>query len=66
MEINAQSEILHTILSSDPDVEEIYLSFLLSWENCVATVELRWSCDEPDRRQLSVNYDMKGDWHLLK
>lgn len=64
MEIQKQAEILQTILSADPDLREVHLIFHLRWENCVATVEFFWSADEPDRRYMAVDYDMKRDWGL--
>tara|TARA_R110001599_G_scaffold96533_6_gene249600 strand:+ start:4726 stop:4932 length:207 start_codon:yes stop_codon:yes gene_type:complete len=62
MEIQKQAEILQTILAGDPDISEIHLFFHIRWEDCVATVELFWSTDEPDRRYLAIDFDMRRDW----
>jgi len=59
MEIQKQAEILQTILAGDPDISEIHLFFHIRWEDCVATVELFWSTDEPDRRYLAIDFDMR-------
>jgi hypothetical protein len=64
MEIQKQAERLQTVLAADPDCAEVHLIFHLRWENCVAAVELFWSADEPDRRYMAVDFDMRRDWTL--
>lgn len=64
MEVQKQAEILQTILSTDPDCAEIHIIFHLRQESCVATVETFWSADEPDRRYMAIDFDMRRDWAL--
>lgn len=64
MEIQKQAEMLQALLATDPDCEEIHLIFHLRRENCVATVELFWSADEPDRRYVGIDFDMRRNWTL--
>jgi hypothetical protein len=64
MEIQKQAEILQTILTADPEIDEIHLFFVVRWNDCVATVELFWRADEPDRRYLAIDFDMRRDWTL--
>lgn len=64
METQTQAAILQTILSGDPDLREVHLSFHLCWDDCVATVELFWNADEPERRFMAIDFDMRRDWAL--
>ena len=64
MEIQKQAEMLQTILTGDPDIGEIHLIFHARWNDCVATVELFWSADEPDRRYMAIDFDMRNEWYL--
>ncbi len=62
MEIQKQAEMLQALLATDPECSEVHLYFHLRRENCVATVELFWSADEPDRRYVAIDFDMRRDW----
>ncbi|WP_323753423.1 hypothetical protein [Marinobacter sp.] len=64
MEIQKQAERLQAMLAGDPDIGEMHLLFHVRWTDCVATVELFWSADEPDRRYMAIDFDMKRDWSL--
>jgi len=64
MEIQKQAEMIRAALAADADLREVHLIFHLCWENCVATVELFWSADEPDRRYMAIDFDMRRDWTL--
>lgn len=59
MEIQKQAEMLQEALATDPDCREVHLFCHLRRETCVATVELFWSADEPDRRHVAVDLDIK-------
>lgn len=59
MEIQKQAEMLRTILTVDPDIGEIHLFFHTRRNDCVAAMELFWGADEPDRRYLAIDFDMR-------
>ena len=59
METQKQAEVIRKALLADPDCSEIPIIFYLFRDDCVATVELFWSADEPDRRYLAIDRDMK-------